>query len=128
MTKEIHRTTIRKRFVTLALAAIATAIPVMGMVPAVVAPATGQGVVQIHRSGGQAAADNLALPPPYVPPSAPHGCGTDTCYYDGQNNNGCGRNPNIGDKSGCGNSGTGGGGNGGDRPYSADALGRLSPI
>ncbi|MBY8856806.1 hypothetical protein K7711_09990 [Nocardia sp. CA2R105] len=121
MTKEIYRTNIRQWFATLALAAIATAIPVTAMVPAVAAPTTGQGIVQVDRSGGQAAA------PPYVPPPAPHGCGTANCYYDGQDNNGCGRNSNTGDKSGCDNNGTGEGNNGpGNRPYSGNALGHLS--
>ncbi|MFF3574851.1 hypothetical protein [Nocardia jiangxiensis] len=126
MTKEIYRTTIRKRFATLALATIATAIPVMAIAPAVAASTTGQGIVQVDRSGGQAVGSPA---PPYIPPPAPHGCGTANCYYDGQNNNGCGRNSNTGDKSGCDNNGTGEGNNGaGNRPYSGNALGHLNPM
>jgi hypothetical protein len=50
MTKRTRQTT--KRFATVALAGIATAIPVLAMVPAVAAPTPGRGIVQIDRPWG----------------------------------------------------------------------------
>jgi hypothetical protein len=82
MTEKIQRTI--KRFATVALAGIVTAIPVTAMGPTVAAPTTARSMVQVDRPR-DSVDEQIASAPLQL--WAPSGCGNGDCRNDGQYNN-----------------------------------------